>query len=304
MEQLPLTLSQISNIANLSYEDETNFKQKIKQYINDIDINNINFFNACETYDIDAQIYAIEYNGVIIFAVRGTSSKHDILSDLYVFKKKFSDVITCQNKNTYKNIKVHSGFLQQYNSVKFFTITTILKQIWKHPQNSGEKIKVIFTSHSLGAAVSVLLSTLLKTHFDNKIHVINYLFGCPKIGNKDFVRYYNNVIDETYRYVYKNDIIPRIPKINYKTTKNRIILGDPKKANWCNQIFGNVNDHSMLKYTNKFKKIEIFENIELLEIKENERKENERKENERKETENKTEDKIGLETIEMREIIK
>jgi hypothetical protein len=181
--------------------------------------------------------------------------------------------MTCQNKNIYKNIKVHSGFLQQYNSVKFFTITTILKQIWKIPQNSGDKIKVIFTSHSLGAAVSVLLSTLLKTHFANKIHVVNYLFGCPKIGNKDFVCYYNDVIDETYRYVYKNDIIPRIPKINYKTTKNRIILGDPKKANWCNQIFGNVNDHSMLKYTNKFKKIEIFENIELLERKENQRKE-------------------------------
>lgn len=293
MEQLHLTLAQISNIANLSYEDETNFKQKIKQYINDIDINNINFFNACETYDIDAQIYSIEHKDAIIFAVRGTSSKHDILSDLYVFKKKFSDVMTCQNKNIYKNIKVHSGFLQQYNSVKFFTITTILKQIWNTKQNSVEKIKVIFTSHSLGAAVSVLLSTLLKTHFASRIHVVNYLFGCPKIGNKDFVRYYNDIIDETYRYVYKNDIIPRIPKINYKTTKNRIILGDPKKANWCNQIFGNVNDHSMLKYTNKFKKIEIFETIELLE----------RKENERKENENQTDDKIGLETIEMREII-
>jgi len=295
--ELQLTLCQISNIANLSYEDETEFKQKIKQYINDVDINNITYFDACETYDIDAQIYAAEYKGSIIFAVRGTSSKHDILSDLYVFKKKFSDVITCQNKNIYKNIKVHSGFLQQYNSVKFFTITSILKQLWKYSQHSREKINVIFTSHSLGAAVSVLLSTLLKTHFGNRIHVVNYLFGCPKIGNKDFVRYYNDIIDETYRYVYKNDIIPRIPKINYKTTKNRIILGDPKKANWCNQIFGNVNDHSMTKYTNKFKKMEIIKTMELLEKNEKERKELENK------TENQQHYKIGLETIEMTEIV-
>lgn len=296
MDQLQLTLSQISNIADLSYENETIFKEKINQYISDIDIDKITYFNAYETYNIDAQIYALEYKGAIIFAVRGTSSKRDILSDLYVFKKKFSDVITSQNRNIYKNIKVHSGFLQQYNSVKFFTITNILKQMWKSSQNSREKIKVIFTSHSLGAAISALLSTLLKTHFDNRIHVVNYLFGCPKIGNKGFVRYYNDIIDETYRYVYKNDIIPRIPKINYKTTKNRIILGDPKKANWFNEIFGNVNDHSMAKYTNKFKKIEIFKNIESLEKKENEKGKLENK------TENQTEDKTGLGMIEMREI--
>lgn len=249
-----LTLTQIANIANLSYENETTFKNEISKYINDISQNNIAFFNAYETYDIDSQIYSIEYDNKIIFSVRGTSSKSDILSDLYVFKKKFSDVINAQNKKIYKNIKVHSGFLQQYNSVKFFTITNILKQMWNN--KSQEKINVIFTSHSLGAAVSVLLSTLLKTHFGDKLHITNYLFGCPKIGNNDFIRYYNDVIDETYRYVYKNDIVPRIPKINYKTTKNRILLGNPNNSNCFNQIFGNVNDHSMLKYVNKFKKID------------------------------------------------
>lgn len=252
-----LTLSQISIIANLSYNDEKTFKNKINEYINDINVNNISYYNACEIYDIDAQMFMIEYKDTIIFSVRGTSSKSDILSDLYVFKKKFSDIITQKNKKIYKNIKVHSGFLQQYNSVKFFTITNVLKKIFINQSN--DKINVIFTSHSLGAAVSVLLSSLLKTHFGEKIKIINYLFGCPKIGNKDFVRYYNDVIDETYRYVYKNDIVPRIPKINYKTTKNRIILGDQKKANWCNQIFGNINDHSMIKY------IDYFENIEHLE---------------------------------------
>ena len=250
----PMSLIQIANIANLSYENETTFKNEISKYKNCIPPNNISFFNAYETYDVDSQIYSIEYPNKIIFSIRGTSSKSDILSDLYVFKKKFSDVINPQNKKIYKNIKVHSGFLQQYNSVKFFTITNILKQISNN--KSQEKINVIFTSHSLGAAVSVLLSTLLKTHFGDKLYITNYLFGCPKIGNNDFIRYYNDIIDETYRYVYKNDIVPRIPKINYKTTKNRILLGNPNNSNCFNQIFGNINDHSMLKYVNKLKKLE------------------------------------------------
>lgn len=241
-----LNLTQLANIANLSYENELTFKNDISKYINDISQNDIFFFNAYETYHVDAQIYVFQYYNKIIFSVRGTSSKSDILSDLYVIKTKFNDIINHQNKYIYKNIKVHSGFLQQYNSIKNFTISNIIKLTCN--KNSHEKKDVIFTSHSLGAAVSVLLSTLLKTLFGDKLRITNHLFGCPKVGNKDFIRYYNDIIDETYRYIYKNDIIPRIPKINYKTTKNRILLGNPNNSNYCNKIFGNINDHSMLNY--------------------------------------------------------
>jgi predicted lipase len=90
------------------------------------------------------------------------------------------------------------------------------------------------------------------------VYIINYLFGCPKIGNSGFVNLYNDIIDETYRYVNKNDIIPRIPKINYKTTKNRIIIGNKvqKKTCFFHKKIGNVEDHFMKSYIEQLKKNE------------------------------------------------
>jgi hypothetical protein len=276
--ELELDVITLAEIAKLSYCDENEFKKSISNYLpNDMNLdvsNNIEFFDALQDYSIDAQIYTIELNknneNVIIFSVRGTSSNKDILSDLYVSKKKFGDILMSKNKTNikYKNIKVHSGFLNQYNSLKFYVIQKLLKNIqnsnvFNNSNNSqfcdnhntninilNKPIKIIFTSHSLGAAVSVLLSTLLKYLFGNKVYIINYLFGCPKIGNSGFVNLYNDIIDETYRYVNKNDIISRIPKINYKTTKNRIIIGDKmmKKTHCFHKIIGNVEDHFMKSY--------------------------------------------------------
>jgi predicted lipase len=210
------------------------------------------------------------YSKTIICSVRGTSSKNDILSDLYVTKRKFRDIIS-KNKNKYKNLKVHSGFLKQYNSLKFMLIQTIFKHmqsvqntiIINNELNINLPLRLIFTSHSLGAAVSVLLSTLLKHIFSDKIYIVNYLFGCPKVGNSDFSNLYNDTIDETYRYVNKNDIITRIPKINYKTTKNRIILGqeimNKSKSNskcYCfHKIIGSIDDHFMKSYIEELSKL-------------------------------------------------
>jgi len=266
----PITLAQI---ANLSYENEYNFKRCIIKYTNPIDVL---FFNAYDSYSIDAQIYALEYENELIFSVRGTSSKSDVLSDLYTIKQKFSDVIfpvLFDNKNAkhnHKNIMVHSGFLKQYKALKFFVLSNVFKQIWNNATKKSEgettninPIKITFTSHSLGAAVSVLLSSLIKSHFGNKVYIVNHLFGCPKIGNKSFVNFYNDIIDETYRYVNKNDIVARIPKINYKTTKNRIILNDPSNANWFNRTFGNIKDHSMQKYIDRLKEASELNNSDM-----------------------------------------
>ena len=264
----------LAEIANLSYENENVFKEKINNLC--MNISNVDFFDANINYSIDSQLYIIVLNEIIedhaiisqnniqqkpnktiIFSVRGTSSKNDIVSDIYVTKKKFGDILT-KNKSQHKNdsIKVHSGFLNQYNSLKF----TVMKKIIHHIQNIDEKNKlnIIFTSHSLGAAVSTLLSCLLKNFFEDKIYIINHLFGCPKIGNSNFVNYYNETIDETYRYVNQNDIIPRVPKINYKTTKNRILLGENHMNKSCclYKKIGSIQDHSMIKYIEQLKKKE------------------------------------------------
>jgi predicted lipase len=275
--RLELDIVSLAEIARLSYSNENEFKESISNYLPKhiiTDISNIEFFDAQKDYSIDAQMYMVELNEndehTIIFSIRGTSSKKDILSDLYVSKKNFSDILISKHElnKKYKNIKVHSGFLKQYNSLKFYVIQKLIKcmQINSNKpicdnnditlNTSNKPLQIIFTSHSLGAAVSVLLSTLLKYLFGNKVYIINYLFGCPKIGNSNFVNLYNDAIDETYRYVNKNDIVPRIPKINYKTTKNRIIIGEKMLKNSCYfyKKIGNVEDHFMKSYIEELKK--------------------------------------------------
>ena len=68
----------------------------------------------------------------MIISVRGTSSNRDIKSDLYFFKKRFTDVEQNANhkKKNYKNMKVHSGFLEQYSAIKFFIISNVFKMYW------------------------------------------------------------------------------------------------------------------------------------------------------------------------------
>ena len=257
----------LSKIAGLSYKSENDFKREIDTYVENNALDkpiNITFFNAYETNLIDSQIYALEYSNKIIFSIKGSPIKRGILTDLYVCKKTFNDSHTSHyiDKKYKGRMKVHRDFLEQYNSLKFFTISNVFKLFWNfNQQNDIEKIpiKIIFTSHDSGAAISVLLSTLLKSHFGCELYISNYLFGCPKIGNRTFVDFYNNIIDETYCYINQNDIIPRIPKLNYKNTKNIIILGNPKDSYISNRLFGNINDHDIKQYINR---LSILEDLE------------------------------------------
>ena len=74
-----------------------------------------------------------------------------------------------------------------------------------------------FTGHSLGGALAILAAATL--HIQSKedgVHGI-YTFGQPRLGNPEFAKSYNAELREkTYRVVNNNDIIARIPTINYQ----------------------------------------------------------------------------------------
>jgi hypothetical protein len=234
----------LSNIANLSYENEDTFRSKITIYTQP---NNIHFFDASVNGFSDAQMYTLEYDNVIVFSIRGTSTLHDLITDIYTHKKLFHDIQFCNyvDQQKYKNMRVHSGFLQQYNTVKFNILAHIFKRLWA---DQTKQLHIILTSHSLGAGIAVLVAATLKAHFGEKVYIENWLFGCPRVGNNTFMNFYNDNIDKTFLYVCKNDIVTKIPKIGYSHFKNKIILGDPTKASFCSRIFGTINDHFMDNY--------------------------------------------------------
>jgi hypothetical protein len=260
IEYEELTPYILCNIAKLSYFDENKFKNSIHEYSRPSEIN---FYDGAIHEDSDAQMYTLVYPDKIIFSIRGTSYLQDRLIDINIRKTLFQDIqYTLQSKN--KKIKVHKGFLSQFNIVKFRIISYIFSAMWgnKCYNPITNKIHVIFTSHSLGSAISTLASTLLKCHFGDKLFVENWTFGCPLVGNSNFMNYYNNNIDVCMRYIYEDDIVTKIPRIGFKNFTNYIKLKNrekplkPHKITKCcfmtiksiKNIFGDINDHYIDNY--------------------------------------------------------
>jgi len=94
--------------------------------------------------------------------------------------------------------RVHAGFEAALDKV-WDDMTAHLQAI---RQQSGNRLKVWFTGHSLGAA----LATLAADRHGDAQGV--YTFGSPRVGNADFRKSYTT---RTFRFVHNNDIVPMVP---------------------------------------------------------------------------------------------
>lgn len=138
--------------------------------------------------DTDAQAYVIHEDDYKVLAFRGTSSFHDVLSDLNAF--------TVPYKSD-KKARIHAGFLEQYQSLE--------PQILKALDVSGT---VICTGHSLGGALSQIAAIQLKyLGYDTAcIH-----FGSPRVGNKAFADLLTTQVPGNLAVVHKLDPVPQFP---------------------------------------------------------------------------------------------
>lgn len=75
-----------------------------------------------------------------------------------------------------KKILVHEGFMGLYKNFRKSFLSTIKKLKPKFKQ-------IFLTGHSLGAAISSLIALDL---YNNGYDVTTYVFGTPKVGNKEF----------------------------------------------------------------------------------------------------------------------
>lgn len=141
----------------------------------------------------DAQAYLWVTNGDTIYLTfRGTSSYMDMLTDADIKCHKLKD-----------DIYVHEGFYLQFESVMQH-ITDLLN----HYVNAST---LIVAGHSLGGALAQIAAAYYGEQFPN-LYVKCFTFGCPRMGNIGFVRWFEKNVSKNVRVTNKNDPVPMIPQ--------------------------------------------------------------------------------------------
>lgn len=159
------------------------------------------------------QAFIAEDAKKIVIAFRGSSSVKDVLIDIAVNKVCFPRV-----RRWFFKPRVHSGFFAAYSSVQGVVLNTIKELYSKKPR------QVIITGHSLGGA----LGTLAAFDIANTLSIrpTLYTFGCPRVGNRWFIRKYHGKVKHSFRIVNDDDIVPHLPKVGYKDAKTLVLLDD------------------------------------------------------------------------------
>jgi predicted lipase len=199
----------------------------------------------------DAQFYTLyKSSGDIVFVFRGSSSLQDFLVDARFFKTSAPDLG--------KGVAIHGGFYTQYLEIIFDVMASIFSRVRKtdalyHEENNNNtheekipQVNISFIGHSLGGAIASLCALAAKKVLGSKICVFCYTFGSPRVGNNEFSKAFNHLVDNSERYVNECDVVTMNPRILYYHVKGEIQLKN-RKETWLD-YFGNVKDHYLESY--------------------------------------------------------
>ncbi len=145
-------------------------------------------------------------DGSIVIAFRGTANIRNWLTDADCVRA------TLIESAEFGTCKVHAGFLAAYESI-ISPLTAHLREsaaLRRSMIDGNTATPIYVTGHSLGGALALLAALELARQGFNIAQV--YTFGQPRVGNAAFKRLYEKSLgDRTYRLVYEEDIVPRVP---------------------------------------------------------------------------------------------
>jgi triacylglycerol lipase len=171
----------------------------------------------------------------IIVAFRGTNSMKDSYADMRV------DSITYTSSGKFlpecTNCQVHKGFYDYYHEALNKIGSTILQEL----DLADDDYELVILGHSLGGNIALLLGLHFLGLGYDKLSVVT--MGQPKLGNKHFVNWVdqvmgsaNKVVHNSFerkyiRVVHKNDIVTTIPDVHgkYHQFNNQIYLNTSSK---------------------------------------------------------------------------
>ena len=144
--------------------------------------------------------------------------------------------------NEKSGVKVHTGFITKWHAIREWILSRISYLITKGIDT------IIVSGHSLGGAIACLCSLDIIYNLGNKLKdVFCYVFGCPKVGNKDFVDSFNKRVKNFWSFRNGLDFICNLPPFFwYRKIKKHIVIGTKKWYNF-------VKDHYPHRYERAMK---------------------------------------------------
>jgi len=256
-------INELSNLTNLIYRIDFNMYTHNKKWCQNIDMYNklllklqenlpngiiIKFFTNSE--DLQCIFGKIPNKKKYIIVFRGSESIKDWINNIKFFKKRLI-----------KNIKVHSGFLNQLICDDTFKK---MKECVRENIQKNPDWEWYVTGHSLGAGLSVLTGYFMSKIFKNTLWTVLSL-ASPRIGNKDFKSDIEKISNlRHFRICNNRDIITAMPMWGYYHTGYNILY-NPKKSvcdekgynpnvSYSIKRCWNIRDHYCTRYVNNLNK--------------------------------------------------
>ena len=126
-----------------------------------------------------------------------------------------AEMILVQLENAPPGVKVHLG----YNQNVAASIDQVASLIKIGLQKYGADTRVTMTGHSMGASLAVLAGVKINIGgYLNKKVSVDYVFGCPRVGNKKFADWVDNSVPPIlpqphFRVVWERDPMGHIPTL-------------------------------------------------------------------------------------------
>ncbi len=199
--------------AEAAYHNESEINAKIEPY-------GLKLYHFIDNTETDTQGYIARDDTRMVLAFRGTEPQNlrDWFTDAQMLLKHYPKV-----GKWFKKPKVHSGFLGAFNSIQEEIRTKIMALMDENPAYS-----LLITGHSLGASLATLAALDLNETL--RMNITLYTYGGPRVGNRWFVRYFNNKIQESFRVINDGDIVPDFPPniFGYRHVGTEVFIDNDK----------------------------------------------------------------------------
>jgi hypothetical protein len=131
-----------------------------------------------------------------------------------------SDMTELHIRNS--KFKIHTNIFNMFHNLENELTNYILS-----PPLSNIKQTITFCGHSKGAACAMLAAAYYGDITGDNFEIKCHTFACPKLGDKNFITWYLNNVDETFNILTEHDFVQYIPCwSDYVDNPNVILLHD------------------------------------------------------------------------------